>query len=47
MRMINIIINGVEVWENIEADIIKLGKFHASIGQFSAEDYENISDTLL
>lgn len=47
MKMINIIINGVEVWEKIEPEIIKLGKYHAKMGHFTAEDYRHVSDTLI
>jgi len=47
MKMINIIINGIGIWEKIEPEIIKLGKYHAAIADFSAEDYHNVSETLI
>jgi len=47
MKMINIIINGIDVWEKIEPEIYKLGKYHARVGHFTAEDYRHVSDTLI
>ena len=47
MKMINIIINGIDIWEKLEPEIIKLGKFHASISDFTAEDYHNVSETFI
>jgi len=47
MKMINIIINGIDVWDKIEPEIYKLGKYHSKIGHFTAEDYLHVSDTLI
>jgi len=47
MRMINIIINGIDIWEKLEPEIIKLGKYHAAIAGFTAEDYHNVSETFI
>jgi len=47
MKMINIIINGVEVWEKIEPEIYKLGQYHSQIGHFTAEDFHHVSETLI
>jgi len=47
IRMINIVINGVTVWEVIRPEIVKLGQFHAEIADFGKKDYQNIVNTLL
>jgi len=47
MQMINIITNGLEVWEQLEPEIIKLGQYHAGIVDLTAEDYENVSTVLI
>ena len=46
-RMINIVINGADVWDLIEPEIVKLGRFHATIADFGKTDYQNIVNTLL
>jgi len=47
LQMINIIINGIDVWEKLEPEMIKLGEYHGRITDFTAEDYNNISNTLI
>ena len=46
IRMINIVINGVEVWDLIEPEIVKLGELHATIADFGKKDYQNVVNTL-
>ena len=46
IRMINIVINGVAVWEVIQPEIVKLGRFHATIADFGKQDYQNVVNTL-
>ena len=45
-RVINIIVNGAEVLDHIEPMLVKLGQFHATLGDFTSQDYENVSSTL-
>ena len=47
MNMINILINGLEVWENIEPEIVRLGQIHARIADFTDEDYQNVVNTFI
>jgi len=47
MQMINIIINGLNVWEKLEPEIIKLGEYHATIADLTADDYDNIATVLI
>ncbi|MCK5335464.1 MAG: hypothetical protein KAQ67_04845 [Gammaproteobacteria bacterium] len=44
--MVNIIVNGVEVWDQLEPEIVRLGRMHANIADFSTQDYQNIFETL-
>lgn len=45
-RMLNIIVNGIEIWNQIEPELDKLGRLHASIASFTMQDYENIFETM-
>ena len=46
IRMINIVINGIEVWDLIEPEVVKLGQLHAAIADFGIKDYQNVVNTL-
>lgn len=45
-KMLNIIVNGMDIWERIEPEIISLGHLHTKIGDFTVEDYDNIFETM-
>jgi len=47
MSMINIIINGLDVWEGVEPEVVKLGKIHSKIADFTDKDYQNITDIFI
>jgi len=47
MQMVNIIINGLNVWDKLEPEIIKLGEYHVAIADFTADDYDNVSNVLI
>lgn len=47
MQTVNIIINGIDVWDKLEPEIIKLGEYHARIADFTADDYDNVSEILI
>lgn len=45
-KMLNIIVNGIVLWEKIEPEIISLGHLHTKIGSFTVQDYDNIFETM-
>lgn len=45
-KMLNIIVNGVSIWEQLESEIVKLGYSHANLGDFTKQDYDNVFETL-
>ena len=47
VSMLNILVNGLDYWDDIEPEIRKLGQRHVSYGKFMVEDYENVVDTLI
>lgn len=46
-RMLNILINGMDVWDDIEPEIRKLGSRHARYGDFNEQDYQNVMLALI
>lgn len=45
-KMLNIIVNGMDIWEQIEPEIISLGHLHTKVASFTVQDYDNIFETM-